>query len=220
MKDMEDEKKKTQGTNTDHEDVPAKKEEIKKQAAASKEKIKKSEETGQTKADETSKKERKNKYKEQIEALEQTIKDLNERILRNQAELENYKRRINQERINDRKYASRVLISELLNPLDQLNKIVNMPTDNDLLKNFLVGFKMINDQLYNTLESDGLKEIEALNKPFDPKMHHAIEKVSDPDRENGINIEVVQKGYTYKDQLLRPAMVKVNEWSEENGKNE
>lgn len=217
---MEDEKKKTQGAQTNHEDVSVENKDNSKQNATRKEKQNRTEENGPPKPEDTSKKERKNKYKEQIETLEKTVADLNERFLRNQAELENYKRRISQERINDRKYASRTLISELLNPLDQLNKIVNMPTDNDLLKNFLIGFKMINDQLYNTLESDGLKEIEALDKPFDPKMHHAIEKVSDPDRENGINVEVVQKGYTYKDQLLRPAMVKVNEWSEENGKNE
>jgi molecular chaperone GrpE len=110
------------------------------------------------------------------------------------------------------------LIHDILIPLDQLNKIVNMPTDNPLLKNFLVGFKMVNDQIYQLLESDGLKAIDALGKPFDPKLHYAVEKVHDPVQPDGINIEVIQKGYTYKEQLLRPAMVKVNEWSEENGK--
>jgi molecular chaperone GrpE len=93
-----------------------------------------------------------------------------------------------------------------------------MTTDNELLKNFLIGFKMINDQLFNVLNTDGVKEIEALNTPFEPNVHHAIEKVENKEKPNGIVIEVVQKGYTYKDQLLRPAMVKVNEWSEENGK--
>lgn len=169
---------------------------------------------------EETKKEKRNKHKEQVDALEQEIKSLNDKLLRNAAELDNFKKRIQAERILDRKYASKNLINDLLTPLDQLNRIVNLSTDNDLLKNFLIGFKMINDQLFNVLTSDGMKEIEALNKPFDPNMHHAIEKVSIKDKDNGIVIEVIQKGYIYKEQLLRPAMVKVNEWSEENGKDE
>ncbi|MCF7931057.1 MAG: nucleotide exchange factor GrpE [Acholeplasmataceae bacterium] len=164
------------------------------------------------------KKERKNKHKEQIEQLEAEIKNYKDKLLRNAAELENFKKRMNQERINDRKYASKNLIADILNPLEQLNMAVNMKTDNDVLKNYLIGFKMINDQFYSIFEQDGLKEIDALNKPFDPKLHHAIEKISNPDQPNGINLEVVLKGYTYKEQILRPAMVKVNEWSEENGK--
>lgn len=168
----------------------------------------------------SSKKEKKNKHKEQLENLENEINQLKDKLLRNAAELENFKKRMNQERINDRKYASKTLISDILNPLDQLNKVVNMPTDNEALKNFLIGFKMINDQFYNILFQDGLKEIEALNQMFDPKVHYAIEKTNDKEKPNGINLEVIQKGYTYKEQLLRPAMVKVNEWSDENGKDE
>ncbi len=164
------------------------------------------------------KKEKKNKHKEQIEQLEHEVKNYKDKLLRNAAELENFKKRMNQERINDRKYASKNLIADILNPLEQMNMVVNMKTDNDILKNYLIGFKMINDQFYTILEQDGLKEIDALNKPFDPKLHHAIEKISDVDQPNGVNLEVVLKGYTYKEQILRPAMVKVNEWSEENGK--
>jgi len=164
------------------------------------------------------KKEKKNKHKEQIEQLEFEVKSYRDKLLRNAAELENFKKRMNQERINDRKYASKNLIADILNPLEQMNQVVNMNTDNDLLRNFLIGFKMINDQFYSILEQDGLKEIDALNKPFDPKLHHAIENVSHLDQPNGVNLVVVSKGYTYKEQILRPAMVKVNEWSEENGK--
>ncbi len=170
--------------------------------------------------EEPHKKEKRNKHKEQIDQLENELKEIKDKMLRNAAELENFKKRMHNERIQERKYASKHLIGEILNPLDQLDKIVNMTTDNELLKNFLIGFKMINDQIYNVLTSDGLKEIQALNQHFDPNIHHAIEKISDKEKENGIVIEVVQKGYTYKDQLLRPAMVKINEWSEENGKDE
>jgi molecular chaperone GrpE len=164
------------------------------------------------------KKERKNKHKEQIEKLEEEIKDLKDKYLRSIAEQENIKKRIHNERIQERKYASKNLVGDILSPLEQMNKIVSMKTDNELLKNFLIGFKMVNDQFYTVLEKEGLKEIDALNKPFDPNYHYALEKVSNKDLPNGINLEVIQKGYTYKDQLLRPAMVKINEWSDENGK--
>jgi molecular chaperone GrpE len=170
--------------------------------------------------EDVSKKEKKSKQKDKIEVLEKEVLALKDKLLRNAAELENFKKRMTQERINDRKYASKNLIGDILNPLEQLNKIVHLEVDNDMLKNFLIGFKMINDQLFQVLQTDGLKEIEALNKPFDPKMHYAVEKVELKEQPNGINVEVIQKGYTYKEQLLRPAMVKVNEWSEENGENE
>ena len=167
------------------------------------------------------KKDKKIKHKEQVEKLENEVKDLKDKLLRNAAELENFKKRVHAERIQERKYASKNLIGDILNPLDQMNKVVNMPTEDPMLKNFLIGFKMINDSLYNVLISDGLKEIDALNQPFNPNYHYAIEKVCNKEKPNGINLEVIQKGYTYKDQLLRPAMVKINEWSEEeNGKDE
>lgn len=167
--------------------------------------------------EEKSKKEKKSKHKEQIEQLEHEVGNLKDKLLRNAAELENFKKRVTLERINDRKFASKNLIFDILEPLDQMDKIVKMPTEDPMLKNFLYGFKMVNDKFYQVLTDDGLKEIDALNKQFDPKYHHAIEKVDLKDKPNGINVEVIQKGYMYKDQLLRPAMVKVNEWSDENG---
>ena len=173
--------------------------------------------TGKQNQQETVKKEKKSKTKDKIEDLENEISELKDKLLRNAAELDNFKKRMTQERINDRKYASKNLINDILNPLEQLNKIVHLDVDNAVLKNFLVGFKMINDQLYQVLESDGLRPIDALNKPFDPKVHYAVEKVEQKDQDKGVIIEVVQKGYMYKEQLLRPAMVKVNEWSDENG---
>ncbi len=168
---------------------------------------------------EITKKEKKNKYKEKIESLEKEVAQLKDKLLRNAAELENFKKRMTLEKINDRKFASKNLVHDILEPLDQLNMIINMETDEPILKNFLYGFKMLNSKFYEVLTNDGLKEIDALNKQFDPKYHYAIEKESIEDKPNGINLKVIQKGYLYKEQLLRPAMVKVNEWSDENGEN-
>lgn len=157
--------------------------------------------------------------KEQIELLKKEIADLKDKNLRVVAEFENARKRLDTQRIQDRKYASKYLIDQLLTPLSQLDKIVDMPTEDDKLKNFLIGFKMIKDQIFKTLEADGLKEIEALNQPFDPNFHEAMEKIHDHNQPNGMNVAVINKGYMYKEQLIKPATVKVNEWSEEHGEN-
>lgn len=153
------------------------------------------------------------KRKKMIE-LEEEIEELKESLLRHQADFENYKKRINQEKIQDRKYAGMDIIHDLLVPLDQLNKVVNVKTDDPKLNNYLIGFKMINDQLYNVLADNGVTPIESIDKQFDPKVHYAVEKESNKEKENGIILEEIQKGYIYKDRIIRPAMVKVNEWSE------
>lgn len=159
---------------------------------------------------------KKQSKKEQIERLTKENYELRESYLRSNAELENYKKRMNEERIKERKYASTNLIGDLLIPLDQLNKVVELKVDDEKLKNFLIGFKMINDKIYQVLKDDGLKEIKALNEKFDPNFHYAVEKTNDLEKENGIITEVIQTGYMYKERLLRPSMVKVNEWSDNN----
>lgn len=171
--------------------------------------------------DKAAKKKKKSAEHEKIEQLEHKVKELNDKYLRALAETENVKKRMQNERQIERKYAASNLASELLVPFEQFSKIVEFPTDNDLLKNFLVGFKMIKDQFEQVLENEGIKEIKALNENFDPNVHHAIEKDSNKDLPSGMITEVFQKGYYYKDRVLRPAMVKVNEWSEnQNGKDE
>ena len=165
--------------------------------------------------DKVSKKNKKDKQKEEIANLKILLKEKEEQYLKSVADLQNYKKRINDERIKDRKYAATNLIHDLLLPLDQLKKVVEYEVEDQALKNYLIGFKMINDSIFQVLEEDGLKEIEALNKKFDPNFHHAVEKVNDKEIEDGIITEVVTKGYMYKERILRPAMVKVNEWSEE-----
>lgn len=171
-------------------------------------KEKKSDQQKEEKQD--NKKDKKNKLQEKIIKLELENKELKDKLLRELAETENFKKRLNLERINEKKYASLNLISELLTHLDNLDLAVNMETDNDILKNFLIGFKMINNQLFEVLKKDGLKEIEALNKSFNEQYHQAIETVEIADKEDGIIVEVLKKGYVYKDRVVKPSMVKVN----------
>jgi molecular chaperone GrpE len=165
------------------------------------------------------KKSEKEKLKDDIEQLQAELATLKDQYLRERAELENFKKRTHQERILERKYASQNVIESLINPIDQLKIVTNMTVDNDLLRNYLIGFKMINDQILGILEQEGLKEIKAMNEMFDPNIHHAIDTVSDKDKPKGMILVVQQTGYMFKERVIRPAMVKVNEWSDENGNN-
>lgn len=166
------------------------------------------------------KKSEKEKLKDDIEQLQTELAALKDQYLRERAELENFKKRTHQERITERKYAAQNVIESLINPIDQLRIVTNMTVDNDVLKNYLIGFKMINDQILGILEQEGLKEIKAMNEMFDPNIHHAIDTVSDKDKPKGMILAVQQTGYMFKERVIRPAMVKVNEWSDENGNNE
>ena len=162
-------------------------------------------------ASKSEKKEKKNKYKEQIEQLQNELASMKDKYLRNLAEFENFKKRMNEEKIKDRKYASMDLIGDLIVPLDNFSRVCAMPTNDENLKNFLIGFKMIDTQIFDVLVTNGLSKIESVGKPFDPKYHQAVDKEHKDDIEPGIVLEELQKGYMYKDRVLRPAMVKVSE---------
>lgn len=150
------------------------------------------------------------KLQERIKELEESEETLKNEMLKDRAELENFKRRMNEERIKDRKYASQDVFSEIINVLDIFDKAVNLETEDQVLKNFLIGFVMINNQFTTILENHGVKKIKAIGEKFDPMYHSAIETIETDDVESGIILEEVMTGYLYKDRVLRPSMVKVS----------
>ncbi len=163
------------------------------------------------------KKEKKSKELEKIEKLEAQITALQAEVaswkneyLKAHAETENFKRRTNEQAIKDRKYASQKVIGELIQPVDMLLQIVNMPASSPEVANYLIGFQMIANQLADILKAEGLAPIDALNKEFDPNVMQAVQTEEDPEKENNIVLRVMQPGYMYKDRVLRPAMVVVN----------
>lgn len=182
-----------------------------------KEEIKEEEAKVETEATDSSKeetkKEKKNKYKEQIAKLEADYATLKNDYLKVYAEMENTKRRIKEEAIKDRKYASQKVIGELINPIDMLIQIVNMPAPSPEIQNYVIGFQMIANQLLDILKGEGLAPIEAMGKEFDPKVMEAVETVESEENEN-IVLRVMQPGYMYKDRVLRPAMVVVSKKKE------
>lgn len=147
------------------------------------------------------------------ELLNNKIKDLESALLRNQAELQNYKRRHDEEFMKFKKYANEDLIKEILPVIDNFERAINMD-DSDLsddVSKFLSGFKLIYTNMLNILEKLEVKEIEAEGLEFDPNLHHAVLTEHDENKPAGVILEVLQKGYMYKDKVIRPTMVKVNE---------
>lgn len=145
--------------------------------------------------------------------LEEKVKKLEEALLRNQAELINFKRRKEEETSRLLKYAEEDIILGFLPILDNIERAINMDDEDleDEVSKFLEGFKMIYAQIKTLLEKFEVKEIECLNEPFDPTYHQAVLTDKDETYESGIILEVLQKGYIYKDKVIRPSMVKVNE---------
>ena len=146
---------------------------------------------------------------EELDKLQEQVKELNNKYLKTLAESENYRKRIEEEKIRDRKYASQRLLEKLINPIDIFDKACNMKTDNEVLRNFLIGFQMIDNQIHSVLEEEGVKKIK-IEEKFDPKFHEAMEVDYDETKEEGAILAVLKDGYMYKDRVLVPAMVKVN----------
>lgn len=136
------------------------------------------------------------------------IRELADRFLRLQADFINYKNRVEKDKEKVFAYATESIIVELLPVLDNFDRALKSVKGED---KFYQGVKMIYEQILETLNRNGLKEIESIGKPFDPNFHHAVfvEKVEG--KEEGIILDVLQKGYLLEDKVIRPSMVKVAE---------
>ena len=148
--------------------------------------------------------------KEQIAKLELELANVKNEMLLDRAELENFKRRTNDERIKDRKYANQTLLSDMINVIDIFDKAVSSNTEDELLKKYLLGFKMINMQLQQVMSDYGVQKIKDLGEKFNPNIHQAVETIEVEGVEEGQVVEVIMQGYMYKDRVLRPSMVKVS----------
>ncbi len=147
------------------------------------------------------------------ELLGKRIKDLEDALLRSQAELINYKKRKDEETDRIIKYAEEDILKGFLPILDNFERAIGMDDDNlkDDVSKFLEGFKLMYKQTQELLSKFDVKEIEALGKEFDPSIHNAVAMDKKEGVKSGTVTEVLQKGYMYKDRVLRTAMVKVNE---------
>ena len=159
------------------------------------------------------KKKEKNKYKEEIEKLKLENKKKEEEVLIARADLINYRKRKDEEITRMLKFCNEDLIKQILPILDNFERAIKLDDDNleDEVSKFLEGFKMIYCNMQNVMENFEVKAIDGANKPFDPVYHNAIMVEQREGVEPGMVLEVLQKGYIYKDKVIRPAMVKVSE---------
>ena len=173
----------------------------------------KCQEKSDKKRDKKNKKEEKNKYKEEIEKLKLENKKLQEEALITKADLINYRKRKDEELTRMLKFCNEDLIKQILPILDNFERAIKLDDDNldDEVSKFLEGFKMIYCNMQNVMGNFEVKAIDGANKPFDPVYHNAIMVEQREGIEPGMVLEVLQKGYIYKDKVIRPAMVKVSE---------
>jgi molecular chaperone GrpE len=141
-------------------------------------------------------------------------KDGWDKMLRNQADLENTRKRLDREKQEFVKFANEGLILDLLNVLDDLERTVDLAqTGKEELSAFVKGIEMILAHLYEMLKNHGVKPIEAEGKIFDPNFHEALMQVENKELPEHTIIEVLQKGYLIHGRVLRTAKVKVSKQS-------
>ncbi|SNT15068.1 molecular chaperone GrpE [Anaerovirgula multivorans] len=145
--------------------------------------------------------------KNKLEEKEAEALDYYNRMVRLQADFANYKKRVEKEKSDIYLYANEKLAVELLNIIDNLERALASQIE-DRNNGLYEGIQMVLKQLIDTMKKHGIEEIDALNKPFDMNLHHAVMK-EEAEAETDEVIEVLQKGYTIHGKVLRPAMVKL-----------
>lgn len=149
------------------------------------------------------------KILEELEALKQEKENTENRLLRVQAEYDNFKKRTQKEREAERKYKAQDLVSDLLPVLDNFERALQVEK-NDATSGLIDGVSMVYRQLEEAIQNNGVEVIDTEGKEFDPNLHHAVMQAEDEEFESNFITEELQKGYILKDRVIRPAMVKVN----------
>jgi len=165
------------------------------------------------------KKEKKKKSKEnaEVEILKQQVLDLQTKLMYQQAELINYRKRTD-ERIEELlKYKNEDLLIDLTEMIENMNRAASVKVESDESKKIQTGIMMVNVQFKDILKKYGVVEIEALGLPFDPNYMEAMMIENDDDKPDEIVTAVLETGYKYKDRVLKHAKVRVNKNEEKKG---
>lgn len=163
---------------------------------------------------------------------EEKIKELEDKVIRTFAEMENQRRRFEKEKEDAFEYGGYAFAKEALNLIDNLerSKIVlqsdEVLKDTEALKKTLEHLDVINKDLISIFTKNNIKPIDSINKKLDPNFHQAMMEIEDDSKEPGTIVQEIQKGFMIKDRLLRPSLVAVSkktekkdEKSEENKEN-
>ena len=153
--------------------------------------------------------------KDEDKSPEERILELEDKLARTFAEMENQRRRFEKEKEDAYEYGGFAFAKEALNLIDNLERSKQILSNDESLKNseslkkILEHFEIINKDLISVFSKNNIKPIESLNKKLDPNFHQAMIEIEDDEREPGTIIQEIQKGFTIKDRLLRPSLVGV-----------
>ena len=173
-----------------------------------------------------------NENKENLESLEKNkelspeekIKELEDKLARTFAEMENQRRRFEKEKDEAFDYGGFTFAKEALNLIDNLTRSKLILESDETLKNTealkktIEHFDIINKDLISIFTKNNIKPIDCLNKKLDPNMHQAMMEIEDDQKEPGTIVQEVQKGFMIKDRLLRPSLVGVSKQTEKKDK--
>ncbi len=143
-----------------------------------------------------------------LQKLQAEVKELTDTLVRRQADFENYRKRVEKERHQERHRGVELLIERILPVLDAFDRAL-AGQEKSANAEYLKGFELIHRQLTDALAKQGLTRMESVGKEFNPHFHHAIEQVETSDHAEGIVTSELQPGYMFQDKVLRPAMVRV-----------
>ncbi len=151
------------------------------------------------------------KLKEENQKLKDEISELKNSLLKVKAEEINFKKCLEEDKAKMISYANQKVLEKFVNHIDLFDKVVSYKPEDPALKNYLIGFEMINNNFKQVLEEEGVKKVVVeVGKELDPRYHQAFQTEWNEEYPEGVILQELQTGYVYKERLLRPALVKVN----------
>ena len=153
-----------------------------------------------------------------ISDLKIKLNEAEDKLLRELAENDNLRKRHEKQLQDNLKFALKNFSYELLNVTDNFDRALNSIPENDIeksesVKNLFYGLKAVEKEIHDIFEKNGVKKFDSLNEKFDPERHQAVSK-KESDKDEGIIVEELQKGFMISERLLRPAMVVVSSGSD------
>lgn len=161
------------------------------------------------KGDDLSKEESEETQEKEKSSKDSEIEELNDKLLRKVAEFDNFRKRNEKEKSKMFEIGATSIVEKVLPVIDSFERGLEIVPEDDADNAFVEGMEKVYKQLLTCLEEAGVKAIDALGKEFDPNFHNAVMHDEDPEQGENIVIEELQKGYMYKDIVVRYSIVKV-----------
>ena len=148
-------------------------------------------------------------FKKKKDPKDEKIEELSDKLLRQMAEFDNFRKRTEKEKSAMYEIGAKDIVEKLLPVVDNFERGFLAVAEEDKEDAFVTGMEMVYKQLMTMLETVGVKPIEAVGQEFNPDLHNAVMHVEDEEAGDNIIVEEFQKGYTYRDSVVRYSMVKV-----------